>query len=325
MRSMMNEVLSIAITTYMRADILSDILEHMIPIVEKKNIGIYISDNKSTDHTKEILKKAAERYQFLFYHINEENIGFDKSFEWNIKRIKSDYVWIMGDYSYISDDSIDYLLDSINEEQHIDFIALNNMSRVKDQNIPKYMTDCREVMGKIGWHITLLDTHVWNTSIISQLSFKRFQNTLFAYLGVYFEYMGTHNFRLKWIEKPLISNYHSQKISLWMKKSIDVWSGNFTELILSLPLSYGLDVKKKILIEHGVKSELFAFKNMVYLKEIKALNVEKINSYNQYLSYTIDAKLPRLYLLLCLYTPNIILSYLHRFKNKIYKLRNKNY
>ena len=55
-----NKQLSIVIPTYNRADFLDYSLKLHIPIVKKYNICIYISDNASTDNTKEVINKLVK-------------------------------------------------------------------------------------------------------------------------------------------------------------------------------------------------------------------------------------------------------------------------
>ncbi|MBV5277921.1 MAG: glycosyltransferase family 2 protein [Campylobacteraceae bacterium] len=108
-----NKQLSIVIPTYNRADFLDYSLEVHIPLLEKYNIQIFISDNASTDNTREIVSKWMKEYKFLSYYQNETNIGPDANFEKALKLPDTEYIWLLSDTYQIPDDGISYLLSTI--------------------------------------------------------------------------------------------------------------------------------------------------------------------------------------------------------------------
>lgn len=74
---MSKPLLSICIPTYNRVDYLRNSLESIINQEEFKlgKVEIIISDNASTDNTKEVAQKYADTYKNIFFYSNEENIN----------------------------------------------------------------------------------------------------------------------------------------------------------------------------------------------------------------------------------------------------------
>ena len=72
-------MLSICIPTYNRAEYLDKSLCSLICQKRFNEIEVVISDNCSTDHTEEIVKKYQTKHGNIFYHKNSENI-LDENF-----------------------------------------------------------------------------------------------------------------------------------------------------------------------------------------------------------------------------------------------------
>lgn len=92
--------LSVAIPTYNRANFLSNLLNSIIPQAEKFNgsVQVCISNNGSTDNTREVVMKFKEKYPGLIkYAENKENLGGDKNVFKVIEMCDGDFVWTFGD------------------------------------------------------------------------------------------------------------------------------------------------------------------------------------------------------------------------------------
>ncbi|MGI1939172.1 glycosyltransferase family 2 protein [Shewanella oncorhynchi] len=307
----MNENISICITTYQRGEILDDVLDNIVRVASNHDVAIYVSDNASSDCTEEVLKKYKKIYPYFFYNINSENIGFDRSFEVVMNMAKSKYIWTMADYSFIKEDSIERLLGIIKSNNDLDLIALNNSDRVVNIKSQLY-TDRNLILSEIGWHITLLDSLVWNKKIVENGSFNRFYGTLFGYLGVALEYVGNVESRVYWDSCSYINGTHPEKSSLWFKNAIEVWAKNFTELVLSLPQFYSLESKLTLIRAHGERSKLFSLRSLISLRGQGAYSFFHYRCYKLYLGYALNFN--SLTLLIIAITPKRLVQYLkHKF------------
>ena len=97
----MRPILTIAIPTYNRARYLRpllDILQTEISAISNgpEQVEVYVSDNDSTDNTREILDRFRE---FPFFSIRQqsENIGPSRNVESCFANAQGRFVWILGD------------------------------------------------------------------------------------------------------------------------------------------------------------------------------------------------------------------------------------
>jgi len=117
------KTLGVCIPTYNRSKYLRECLDHFIPQVMKYEYPIYISDNDSTDDTKEVFIKAKRRYDRIFYSKNDKNLGIAGNFEKVLNMATTEYVWIFGDDDLIAEDAIDKITEKI--KLGYDYIIIN--------------------------------------------------------------------------------------------------------------------------------------------------------------------------------------------------------
>ncbi|MFA5948309.1 MAG: glycosyltransferase family 2 protein [Candidatus Gracilibacteria bacterium] len=92
--------LSFAIPTYNRAVSLTNLLNNILPQIKgvKDNIEICISDNGSSDNTKEVVMDFKKKYPCIIkYNRNEKDIGFEKNILKLIEMSEGEFIWLFGD------------------------------------------------------------------------------------------------------------------------------------------------------------------------------------------------------------------------------------
>lgn len=106
----MNPILSIAIPTFNRAHELTLNLDEIIFQIEENNfqntVEIIISDNASIDKTNIFLKPYLEKYNYIKYLKNSENLGIDKNVFNAINLSSGVYVWLLGDDDLLAKNSL---------------------------------------------------------------------------------------------------------------------------------------------------------------------------------------------------------------------------
>ena len=117
----MPELLSICIPTYNRAAYLGDLLESLAREHEATpwagEIAVHISDNASTDDTREVIARYARRLP-LSAHRNVDNIGGDRNFARLIGLSAGDYFWLLGDDETVQPGSLARLLELLRPRQY---------------------------------------------------------------------------------------------------------------------------------------------------------------------------------------------------------------
>ena len=109
-------LLSIAIPTYNRADCLKNLLTNILPQAEKieEGVQICISNNGSTDNTREVVMGFVEKYPGLIkYHENETNLGIDRNLLAIFKMADGQFNWTFGDDDIIVEGGIQEVVDLI--------------------------------------------------------------------------------------------------------------------------------------------------------------------------------------------------------------------
>ncbi|MDR0734197.1 MAG: glycosyltransferase family 2 protein [Elusimicrobiota bacterium] len=104
----MAPLLSVCIPTYNRAAYLSVLLDS-IYVQKRDDVEIVVSDNASTDNTREIVKK----YPGIIYHRSGKNLGFDANVLKVVSLANGKYCWLVGDDDALANGAIDYILKNI--------------------------------------------------------------------------------------------------------------------------------------------------------------------------------------------------------------------
>lgn len=107
-------ILSICIPTYNRAEVLRDTLEHYTSCEEfDDDVEIVISDNASTDNTRDICERFISKYPNIRYYRNEENIR-DVNFLKVLSYGRGDYLKLFNDTVYLTNVGLRYMKDMLN-------------------------------------------------------------------------------------------------------------------------------------------------------------------------------------------------------------------
>ena len=120
-------LLSICVPTFNRAISLERTLGMIISQMDgyESIIEVVILDNCSPDDTEEVARQYAEKYNYIRYYKNHENIGFDRNVDSVIKKSSGEFVWILADDDYIEQNSIGKIINVIVNNSEANFILLN--------------------------------------------------------------------------------------------------------------------------------------------------------------------------------------------------------
>jgi glycosyltransferase involved in cell wall biosynthesis len=131
----MNKLLTIAIPTYNRADLLDKQLAWLAQAITgfESECEILVSDNCSTDHTQNVIKKWQEILSNITFksHRNYENLGVMKNILYCLNSATTKYVWTIGDDDPIQNRTIEYLINKLKQHDNLSLIFLNFSGRNK--------------------------------------------------------------------------------------------------------------------------------------------------------------------------------------------------
>lgn len=184
-------ILTIAIPTFNRAEILKETLEEVLKITKGKNIEIVVSDNCSEDDTEKYMMHMVNKFPEIRYYRNAENLGPDRNFLNCFEKAKGEYVLLLGDDDLLLENGLDSLLDALKIKPV--FVHLNTSGikmnadgkkvagepRCKDIGTKIY-TNRNDLLKKMNIYITFLSSLVFKTEYVKMLKDKE------KYIGTYF-------------------------------------------------------------------------------------------------------------------------------------------
>lgn len=302
-----NRYLSITIPTYNRADFLNYSLEIHVPLAREYLVQIYISDNASTDTTKDIVQKWKKEYPLIHYFCNAHNVG-EINFEIALKLPDTEYVWLLGDTYHIPPNGINYVLETIsNNKINYDAIVVNLANQVTNIAQRDYQNQ-NALLYDIGALMTCLSCLIYHKPLIKEGNFQRYYNTFFIQTGVILEYISDRTFTIHWAQSLSVKNLAHPLLqkSNWSltPKVFEIGCEKWANFIFSLPPIYSIEAKMKCILDFGQVSRLFTLKNLLLLRFLKILNFSIYKKYHHLFKLTIDK--PLLFIFLLSITPKIL-------------------
>lgn len=185
----MKPVLTIAIPTFNRADKLRKCIELVMNEVQNYPIEIMVSDNASTDNTRQTMDEIRSKYPQITYYRNKENIGADRNFLNCYEKAKGDYIWLIGDDDMLLPNALQSIMEALNEKPVFLHLNTSNListeplkyvnSRMEQNGIIKY-EDKNVFLEKMGIHITFLSALILRTDYVREVKDKE------KYIGTFF-------------------------------------------------------------------------------------------------------------------------------------------
>ena len=107
--------LTIAIPTYNRLQKLKRTLAQVLTLSEGKPVEVLVSDNGSTDGTREYLQSMSQAGVRCYF--NEENLGCDRNFLNCFDKANGEYVMLLGDDDLLLEKGLCSILEAIEKNR----------------------------------------------------------------------------------------------------------------------------------------------------------------------------------------------------------------
>lgn len=243
-------ILSICIPTYNRGNVLKKNILNLILLCKDYSIQICVSDNYSTDDTRTIMESFCKKYDFVNYYCQQENIGSDDNFEYVLKMAKTKYRWLMSDTTVIDDSDIQEILHDISIADYDAYIVGGTVSR--NRYLPaekKIYNESITLMNDVGWHLTWISCLIYNERLVNSFNFVRYKDSSFNQTALIFEPTANRECLICFNPHVLLKNSDPNKVSGWHYHVFDVFYRQWYLLIMSLPLYYPYEVKKKCIVD----------------------------------------------------------------------------
>lgn len=183
--------LSISIPTYNRATRLSRSLDELRKIISRcefrDSVSVYVSDNGSTDNTKDILAEQGDKFKNVGISFSYESVEANKGFDNNIKRCFShctaDYCWFVSDDDNLEEDILEKIHNDI-AEFNPNLIFHNFDQAPFSKNSPLISEKFFFISGKTDFAFTQLIQFPKLTSLVIKRIDDPLQREVFNYESV---------------------------------------------------------------------------------------------------------------------------------------------
>jgi abequosyltransferase len=261
-----NDFLSICIPTYNHAEPLRKCLEAMIPQAAEYNIPIYISDNASIDNTAEIVASFSKAYPYLYFKINEQNLGVDQNMAKAARMASSKYVWVIGARRIILPEIMNKIYGILNEND-LDLLVLNDLNSTflvpKSQgynSARRVFLELHRNLSGLGFQI--LPAEAWKSDSV----LKKYDGTEWTIVGLTLEYIANKSDPSVYFLSEACAT--SSGSSHWRPKYFQIWA-KWKKTICMLPITY-TNEDKQLVIRNSVR---FLFVSLFTLFELRAERV----------------------------------------------------
>ena len=203
-------LLSIAVPTYNRASLLDICLGRLTDQVRPhgKLIELIVSNNASTDATREVAAKHRNTHPAIRYYENPTNAGPDYNIARCFELALGKYIWVFSDDDLLLPGAIDRLLPLLATR---DFGIITLAPLFYRNSIHENTIDSPPLTWALRQNPTQLaqETHFWLTYITGIITNKEAAGPC----DTLYSYDNSHLIQLRWVMPALFSNLPSARIT----------------------------------------------------------------------------------------------------------------
>lgn len=263
-----NDYLSIAIPTRNNSLLLETGIFKIIKKINELNINVCIFDNSDDDLTYKLVKNYQKKYSNIFYYGTDKILSYGENCARAFLLPKSEYVFVIGDSIIINEKSLEDIFYFL-KNNNFEYVILNLKNRVSDIR-EKIYEDNTELFSDLAWHCTLIGSTIYSKKIIEICEkrniFTKYLKDPFIQVGILFEGINLlEKPKGVFLEKEFIAINNYKKKSSWTGDAFYIFGVKWINFIESLPEIYE-DKKKKVILDHGIKSGLFRVKSFLGLR-----------------------------------------------------------
>ena len=264
----MSNQLCICIPTFNRIDKLRKSLSYHANLCLKYGAGLVVSDNASTDGTRELLIQYKEQYSWFDFVSNHSNIGPDANFNRALKlglQTEANYMWLLGDDDFIEPDALIEVLNRLDDDTP-NFLLVNTKNQVYD-HLPFIYTSHSDLLRDLAWHTTFMSSLIFSKSAANFGIESNESSPNFSHVFGIFNYLSTLNsIRISWIQKPSVTTMRlDSSLPSWFPHILDIFVSNWVKTINGLPSIYSLEDKKIAIRSLWRKSKILNYKTIIFM------------------------------------------------------------
>jgi len=219
----------------------------MIPQAKEHNTPIYVSDNASTDNTRDVFESFKKGYPFMYYKRNSKNLGVDQNMIEAALMASTKYVWTFGARRIILPEMLNKIYEIL-EKSDLDLLVLNDQNSTFSVPESKYYSSAKEVFRELNRNLTGLSFQILPLEAWKSESLKKYAGTEWTVFGAALEFLATkQKVNVYFISEPVST---SSGVSHWIPRCFQIWT-NWKKAVQALPEVYS-DRDKEFVIRKSV-------------------------------------------------------------------------
>ncbi|MHD0317763.1 glycosyltransferase [Fusobacterium sp. THCT1E2] len=312
-----NYYLSIAIPTRNNSLLLETGIFKIIKKINELDINISIFDNSDDELTYKLVKNYQEKYSNISYYGTDKILSYGENCTRAFLLPKSEYVFVIGDSITINEKDLEHIFYFLKKNSY-EYVILNLKNRVNDIK-EKIYKDNVELFSDLAWHCTLIGSTIYNKKIIEICEkrniFTKYLKDPFIQVGILFEGINLlEKSEGIFLDKEFIAINNYKKKSSWANETFYVFGIKWINFIEGLPEIYEVK-KKKVILDHGIKSGLFRVKSFLGLRANGYFTKKDYYTYREIFPKITNVKLKVIFLISII--PKIFLQLIKKIYRKL--------
>lgn len=250
-------LLSICIPTYNRAAYLQQCLAAVLPQAEAAHVPVIVSDNASSDSTREVAESFAKDFRQLIFIRQPTNLGHDLNHKEILKHATSTFAWLLGDDDVIAEGAIARLLSFLRAGDGYELVLLNawltdnelrpgqfQFDLTNDRLIENCNDLLRDYSDKLTFGMMVVDVDKFNGT-----NGDRFLGTAHFYGGVVYDYLANGyrehgKNKIAIVSTPIVRLRQGER--KWTRNICDINVRCVPDFFLKLDPLYGVNATRSL-------------------------------------------------------------------------------
>ena len=168
------KVLSLCIPTYNRGWCVKKQIDRLMSCPEEimNKIEVIISDNNSTDDTKDIIESAIQNGFNCKYIRQKTNIGADPNFIACFRTARAKYVWLLGDDDFLIIESLIKIVKLLDVNKEFGLLHIYQKNDLKIDDII-YEKNKNIMLKYVSYFITFISANIVNRKYVANFNFEK--------------------------------------------------------------------------------------------------------------------------------------------------------
>jgi len=261
----MNELLSLAIPTHNRFEILRENLLELAPELIETGVGVHLSDS-GTDGITEARLGELQRIVPGLHYRRRPGLLYDANCLSALGMPATEYVWYLGDSLRILPGGVRRMLAALRETP-CDFAVVTLAKRGPVDLAPGLHRDHLQVLERLAWHMTLAGSTVYARAhlVDAEARYARFLGCNFSHLGIVLDRLPGCQRGLLWLGETWLAG-NQRRRSAWVARSVEIFARDWAAFVLSLPDDYPLASKHVAIRAHSLHTGILEWRSLGRLR-----------------------------------------------------------